>query len=157
MFSTSGYMGTTLFRNLVPDVLTYSQLVGTWVQNIFRTLAPNVRRVVFQMLRVMACQCLSCQKVPCLVVSEFCVSACPCHVVATLDNGYLKRCGQMFTLSFAGKAVPLCNSVNISINDVQLQGYNDTQASGLAEIRYCVHIALRHRTGLSLHYSHVWT
>ena len=30
-----------MFRNLVPDFLTCPQLVGTWVQNIFRKLVPD--------------------------------------------------------------------------------------------------------------------
>ena len=29
-----------IFRNLVPDFLTCPQLVGTWVKNIFRNLVP---------------------------------------------------------------------------------------------------------------------
>ena len=73
-----------IFRNLVPDFLTCPELVGTWVKNLFRNLIPVFWRVMFQMLRFVACQYLSWQLVLCHVVSQSCVSACPCHVVATL-------------------------------------------------------------------------
>ena len=57
MSSTSGYMGAkyfqefghqlvgtwvqNIFRILVPYFLTCPQLVGTWVKNIFRNLVPD--------------------------------------------------------------------------------------------------------------------
>ena len=41
-----------MFRNLVSDFLTCPQLVGTWVQNIFRNLVPDFWCILFQMLRV---------------------------------------------------------------------------------------------------------
>ena len=41
MSSTSGYMGAKYFQELGPRFLTCPQLVGTWVQNMFRNLVPD--------------------------------------------------------------------------------------------------------------------
>ena len=41
MSSTSGYMGDKYSRSLVPYFLTCPQLVGTWVQKMFRNLVPD--------------------------------------------------------------------------------------------------------------------
>ena len=51
--------------------LTCLQLVGTWVQNIFRNLVPDFWRVMFQILRVMACQYPACQYIPRRVMPYF--------------------------------------------------------------------------------------
>ena len=41
MSSTSGYMGEKYFQEFGPRFLSCPQLVGTWVQNIFRNLVPD--------------------------------------------------------------------------------------------------------------------
>ena len=41
MSSTSGYMGAKTFQKIGPILLTCPQLVGTWVQNIFRNSVPD--------------------------------------------------------------------------------------------------------------------
>ena len=43
MSSASGYMGAKYFQEFGPRFLTCPQLVGTWVQNIFRKLVPDFR------------------------------------------------------------------------------------------------------------------
>ena len=40
--SASGYMGQHILRNLVHYLLTCPQLLGTWVQNMFRNSGPDV-------------------------------------------------------------------------------------------------------------------
>ena len=62
MSSTSGIMiGAKYVQEFGPICLTCLQLVGTWVQNMFRNLVPDLWRVMVQMLRVMACHYLSYQ------------------------------------------------------------------------------------------------
>ena len=67
-----------MFRNLVPDFWTCLQLVGTWVRNIFRNLVPDFWRVMFQMLRVMACQYPACP-VLCRVIVLRVSASMPCR------------------------------------------------------------------------------
>ena len=43
MSSASGYMGAKYFQEFGPRFLTCPQLVGTWVQNMFRKLVPDFR------------------------------------------------------------------------------------------------------------------
>ena len=40
MSSTSGYMGTTYLEKFGPGFFDMPQLVGTWVQNMFRNSGP---------------------------------------------------------------------------------------------------------------------
>ena len=42
--SASGYMGEKYFQEFGPIFLTCPQLVGTWVQNMFRNLVKNICR-----------------------------------------------------------------------------------------------------------------
>ena len=71
--STSGNMGATYSQEFGPICLICPQLVGTWVQNIFRKLVPDFWRVMFQIsrvnilrinkFRVVSCQNSVCQRV----------------------------------------------------------------------------------------------
>ena len=61
MSSASGYMGAKYVQELGPRFFDMSSASGYMDAKYVQELVPDFWRVMFQMLRVMACQYLSCQ------------------------------------------------------------------------------------------------
>ena len=93
MSSTSGYMGAKHFQEFGPcffDMSSASGYVGAKCFQEFssRFLACHVPNVACHGVSI---SIVSISSASCRVVSEFCVSACPCHVVATLIHSQKSR------------------------------------------------------------------
>ena len=61
MSSTSGYMGAKYVQDVGLRFFRMSSTSGNMGATYFQEFVPDVRRVMFQILRVMACQYPACQ------------------------------------------------------------------------------------------------